>query len=566
MKQVGMFAQLCFTAVVVLVLLAASGGLNAESGSAGAKEAASGSRVTGPLTVAETSDFKSTSLHSDVMRFIEELERLSPLVRVETMATTVEGKKVPLLVIGDPVPAGPEDLLNDDRAVLYFQANIHAGEVEGKEAAQMLARDIVMAEKPEFLDRLVILIAPNFNPDGNDKISTENRTRQHGPENGVGIRYNGQNLDLNRDALKLETPEVRGLVQNVFNRWDPIFCLDSHTHNGSYHQEPVTWGWGLNPNGDGEIISYCESPLLPSITRILKEKYNTLSVPHGDFMNVREPEKGWVAHGTICRYIVNYVGLRNRFSVLHEEYPYVDFETRVRTTYGLFRAFLEFIYENRDEMVGLVREADRRAIEKGQSPGAGDVFIVEDNREALEETLTILGWEMEVEEREGMWPRVTKTDREVTYNNVPYYARHTAKRTVPYVRGYLIPVYNAAAEENLRGHGIEVKRLAEPALLEVEVFTVTEIAGSERLNQGHYTSTAKGDYSTAEIEFPAGTMYVSTAQRLGPLASFLLEAESGDGLLFWNFFDRYLAPQWGRSPQPYPVYRLLKPAEFATVD
>ena len=79
----------------------------------------------------------------------------------------------------------------------------------------MVARDLLEGEASKYLDRLVVLIAPVFNPDGNEKISTTNRPTQNGPAGGVGVRVNGQNLDLNRDGIKLETPEVRGLVQNV---------------------------------------------------------------------------------------------------------------------------------------------------------------------------------------------------------------------------------------------------------------------------------------------------------------------------------------------------------------
>ncbi len=518
-----------------------------------------------PLTVAERTDFKATSTHNDVMSFILEVAGMSPLVRVETMATTSEGRAVPLLIIGDPVPSSPAEIRYDERAVVYIQANIHAGEVEGKEAAQMLARDIVIGKTPEYLDRLIILIAPNFNPDGNDKISADNRKRQHGPEGGVGIRYNGQNLDLNRDALKLETPEVIGLVKNVLVRWDPIFFLDSHTHNGSYHKEPVTWTWGLNPNGDQEIISYMEKVMFPSITKIMKDEYDTKTIPHGDFQDPREPAKGWVAHGTECRYLVNYVGLRGRFSVLNEQYPYVDFRARVFGAYNLFRAFLDHIYKHKEKMVALATEADRGAVARGRRRSQEDGFIAEYNREPIDDPIDIEGWAMEVEEREGSWPRVTPTDRDTTYRDVPYIARFKPKRTVPYPAGYLIPVYNEAVKANLLGHGILVEELAEPVTLSAEVFTVTEISGSERPDQGHFTSSVEGDYSTVEREFPAGTLYVSTAQRLGPLAAYLLEAESEDGLVFWNFFDRYLAAQWGNRPQPYPVYRLLHDAELATV-
>ncbi|MCK5076368.1 MAG: hypothetical protein KAR38_08325, partial [Calditrichia bacterium] len=186
-----------------------------------------------PLTVAEASQYKSTSTYNDVMDFIQTLQKQSSKIRVETICESVEGRKIPLLILGDPVPMSPLDLRNDERAIVYFQANIHAGEVEGKEAVLMLARDILAGETPDFLDKLIILITPNFNADGNEKISKRNRKRQHGPVNGVGVRYNGQKLDLNRDGIKLESPEVRGMVQNVLNRWDPLLFVDCHTTNGS---------------------------------------------------------------------------------------------------------------------------------------------------------------------------------------------------------------------------------------------------------------------------------------------------------------------------------------------
>jgi hypothetical protein len=135
---------------------------------------------------------------------------------------------------------------------------------------------------------------------------------------------------------------------------------------------------------------------------------------------------------------------------------------------------------------------------------------------------------------------------------------------VPYPRGYLIPVADDRVLANLLGHGIVVERLLAPAKLTVEGFTVTDISGGRRPNQGHYMTSVKGDYATAEREFPAGTLFVPTAQSLGPLAAALLEPESDDGLLVWNFFDRYLAAQFGGGAQPYPVYKLHQAANLVT--
>lgn len=161
-----------------------------------------------PLTIAESSQFTATSRYADVIEFIRILQPQSSCMRVETLCVSTEGRSVPLLVIGQPVPSSPLSLRHDRRAVVYIQANIHAGEVEGKEASLMLARDILLQDNPPFLDKLVILIAPIFNADGNEKISPTNRRNQQGPEKGVGVRYNGQNLDLNRDGMKQESPEV----------------------------------------------------------------------------------------------------------------------------------------------------------------------------------------------------------------------------------------------------------------------------------------------------------------------------------------------------------------------
>jgi hypothetical protein len=516
-------------------------------------------------TVAEESDFKATSLHAEVMEFVTELQRSSPLVRVESMAVSAEGREVPLMVIGDPVPSSPLDLRYDDRAVVYFQANIHAGEVEGKEAAMMLARDIAAGLTPDYLDRLVILIAPIFNTDGNDRISTENRTNQVGPEGGVGIRYNGQNLDLNRDGMKVESPEVQGLVENVFLRWDPVFFLDSHTHNGSYHQEPVTWTWGLNPNGDSGILAYCAGELLPDITTRMRDDYGILSVPHGDFISVMEPERGWVPLGPQPRYLSNYVGLRNRISILNEQYPYVDFETRVRGAYALFRTFLDHLYDNKDRVVGLIREADRAAILRGVSDSRGD-FAVEFEALAIDLPITIQGYEMEVVEGSGDRPRrrVRPTETKRTYPDLPYLADWAPTRTVPLPAGYLIAVQEPAVIGKLLQHGIAVERLTEAATLTVEQFNVTGASGSTRLNQGHYTTSVEGEYITVEREFPAGTYFVTMRQALGSLVASLLEPESDDGLVYWNFFDRHLATQWSMAAQAYPVFKLHQPTNLVT--
>ncbi|MBE3086869.1 MAG: hypothetical protein IMZ64_11710, partial [Bacteroidetes bacterium] len=87
-----------------------------------------------------------------------------------------------------------------------------------------------------------------------------------------------------------------------------------------------------------------------------------------------------------------------------------------------------------------------------------------------------------------------------------------------------------------------------------------------RLNQGHYTNTIKGRYLKETIDFPAGTIVVRTAQPLANVAAYLLEPQSNDGMMTWNFFDRYLVPQWGSGYYPFPVYKVMEKIELKTND
>ncbi len=517
----------------------------------------------GPKTIAESTNYAATSRHADVMAFIRELQRLSPLVRVETLCESTEGRAIPLLVIGRPVPLSPHDLKGDKRMVIYVQANIHAGEVEGKEASLMLARDVALGPAGACLDKLVLLIAPNFNADGNERISPENRSYQPGPEQGVGVRPNGQNLDLNRDSMKLESPELRGMVRNVLGRWDPALVVDCHTTDGAFHDETVTWSWPLNPNGDLPLLEFQRDSMLPAINAVMKDVYGTLGLPYGTFRDWKAPEKGWETFGAQSRYVTNYVGLRNRLSILDENYVHADYRTRVRGNYAFLRAILDYAAAHAEELVRRVAEADRRTVARGLAPGAADLVAVEYDVKSLPGPVTIHGYETEISWTPGARPELKKTDRKHVYT-VPYFAEYVPKRSVRFPFAYLLPSPDAGVRDLLVGHGLVVEELAEAATLEVETFLPKEVKSDERFFQGHRLNTVKGEYLTEKREFAAGTVVVRTGQPLGCLAAGLLEPESDDGLVAWNFFDRRLAGQWERGYLPLPVHRLLAPANLVT--
>ena len=506
------------------------------------------------LTEAEKSDFKTTSGHNDVLNFIEKLKNTSEYIRVESLGKSNEGKEIPLLVIGNPLPSSPEDLKNDSRIVIYIQANIHAGEVEGKEASLMFARDLLNEKDPVILKNAVILICPDFNPDGNDRISKLNRTSQNGPVNGVGLRHNAQFLDLNRDALKAESPEVRGLLMNVFNRWDPQVFMDCHTTNGSYHVEPVTFTWMVNPNGDKELISYMRDRMMPSVSETLVRKYKVENCFYGEFFDMLNPQKGWVMDASEPRYMTNYYGIRNRIAILNENYVYADFKSRVWGCYYLMHSLCDYINSNRDEIKKLISESDRRTVERGLD-AAVDSFAIEYDVKPVKKEVTIQTFEAEAGKTENGWRSYKNTGRQRTVT-VPYYIDYFPVKSIALPSAYILTLADNEVINLIKAHGIRIEKLSSETEMDVELFEISELKGSQRLNQGHYTNSVKGKFKSERKKFPAGTLVIKMDQPLANVCAYLFEPQSGEGLLAWNFLDRYLAPQWGMGFLPYPVCRV----------
>lgn len=507
-------------------------------------------------TTAERTDYLETSTYSDVMDFISALAKSSPYARLETIATSTEGRDVPLLVIGKPLPQHAEDMKNDDRIVVYLQANIHAGEVEGKEATQMLARDLLKHPDSEILKNVIVLINPILNPDGNEKLSKKNRTNQNGPPS-VGVRYNGQMLDLNRDAMKLETPEIRGVVQNVLNKWDPAISVDCHTTNGSYHEEPTTFVWQMNPNGDRSLINYMRDKMMPNVHRTLWDKYKVENIYYGEFIDRMDYSKGWISYAAEPRFLVNYIGIRNRLAILNENYVYANFKTRVNASYHLLLSILEYASEHKKEIKRLIAEADEAAV----NPTVSDSLAIKYKGFPTPKKITIKAIEADtIPGAKGYW-RYKQSDRKATVT-IPYIADYFSTQSSKLPYAYVLTLADPTVVELLKFHGIKVEQLTNAHKLTVESFKISTLKPTQRLFQGHYQNSVEGEFVQTEKDFPTGTFIVFTAQPLGKLAAYLLEPQSDDSLLKWNFFDRYLVPQWGSGFYPYPVYRLIKPTEI----
>lgn len=510
-----------------------------------------------PKTVAETSGYETTSRYDDVIEFVRAIQRADPDIRVETFATTNEERELPLVIAGPPGVVDPHSAFATGLPIVFIMANIHAGEVEGKEAAQMLLRDLVTTHR-KLRDDMIILIAPIYNADGNENISVTHRTTQNGPKGGVGVRENAQGLDLNRDYMKLETPEARGLVQNVLDRWDPLLTVDLHTTNGSYHGYQLTYAPCLNPDAPEEIIDFSRETLLPQLREQMKKRHGKETYYYGNFVDQLSPEKGWHTYDSRPRFGNNYAGLRNRFVILSEAYSYIDFQARVEVTYEFVHEILAAVDKYGAKMMRIASKADEQ-IRRGKLRKLGTRFEMKPWREKVE-----ILWERSVADESGTPdPETGKGAIKRTGEIVPVTMTDygifevTEKSEVPYAYA-LEPDAARAVLANLQTHGIIVETLTRETTLDVSQFVIKDTARAENEFQGHHELTLTGKWKTREITLPSGSAIIRTNQPLGRLAFYLLEPRSDDGLFAWGLFEDV-------TRDVAPVYRVMKEFGFESV-
>jgi dipeptidyl aminopeptidase/acylaminoacyl peptidase len=482
------------------------------------------------LTVAEKSDYKATSRHADVMDFCEQLKKLSPLIRLGELGKSGEGRKLPLVILADPPVRTPEEATRSGKLVVFGMANIHAGEVDGKEALLMLARELATAKEKPLLKDLILVFAPIFNADGNERISKENRREQAGPAEGVGIRANAAGLDLNRDYIKLDSPEVRALVR-FFNQWDPAVFIDCHTTNGSHHRYTITYEGPVCPAGDAKLIALVRDEMLPEVGKRLEKRGGYKSFFYGNFSRDRSR---WETVPAIPRYGTHYVGLRNRIGILSESYSYAPFRDRVLGTRDFVRSIFEYAAENKEKIRAVLRDARKEK----------EHIALRHRMTPLPGRTTVLGFEEE--RKDG---RTVATDRPKDYT-LEYLgvAQPTLSVNRPYA--YLIPASWTKVVENLQRHGLTVEELREDIELDLEIYKIDKLIQTVIYQKRQLIEVETTSRKEAR-RIAAGTVLVRTNQPLGTLAAYLLEPQAEDGLAAWSFFERGVG-----EGKDYPVLRL----------
>ncbi len=484
------------------------------------------------LTHFERSNFLESPNYGETMKYSRQFEATGK-AEMFTFGMSPQGRELKFIVVGNG-DFSPQAARANGKVVVLIQNGIHAGEIEGKDASMLLLREILITgERADLLQNCVLVIIPILNVDGHERTSPYNRPNQNGPAN-MGWRTTSSNLNLNRDYMKADTPEMKALLQ-LYASWQPDFYIDNHTTNGADYQYHITYGIETHQNIDSGLAQWAKHELMPHVIGQV-EAGGFITGPYLEMRGsaLAEGITDWPA---LPRYSSGYAALQNRLLLLVETHSLKPFANRVLSTKAINTAVLEFINAHHNDLKSINYFADSHTVHDYVHERKPFPLLLEGTEEF--EPFLFKGFtstEKESAITGTTVPEYTESPIEI---EIPLYNKADVEVEVDIPFAYAIPKEFSALADILKIHGVEVNQLDEGETLEVERyrFVDTEFASQPYEGRQRVESDVEPFVETAFL--PAGTFIVYMQQRLMRVIVHLLEPQSPDSFVSWGFFNAF---------------------------
>ncbi|MBE7448691.1 MAG: peptidase M14 [Kofleriaceae bacterium] len=486
------------------------------------------------ITTAERTGWERTGRHDEAVRLCRELATAYPRqARCDTYGHSPEGRALVALVVSADGALTPAEVARHRRPVVLVQAGIHAGEIEGKDAGLALLRDALAGEAvPGALAAVTVVFVPIVNVDGHERFGPNHRVNQRGPAE-MGFRTTARNLNLNRDYVKVDAPEMAALL-DLFNRWQPAVYVDLHATDGARFEHDIAVlvaPLGARPDG----LERAAAALSRALQRRLAARGHLPLDFYPSFVEADDPASGFATGDAPARFSQAYAAARDRLGVLVEAHSWRTYGERALATRHVLEALLE---EARGEAGGWQRAVDDARRAAAALAGEEVVLLTEAGAEGR--VIDFRGYAYERRRSEvsgGTWIVYDETRPEVW--RVPLRDRLVPRLTVRAPRGgYLVPAaWAEVVAPRLRHHGVTFVRTRAPlAVADGEVFRAEAVSFAPPF-EGRARATVRGAWQAEAVTVGAGALWVPMAQAGARLALHLLEPTAPDSLAAWGFFN-----------------------------
>jgi hypothetical protein len=486
------------------------------------------------MTFYEKSDCKKTPRYKQTLEYCKALDSASKKIKFISFGVSGQGRELPLMIIDKQGYNEPQEIRSAGRIVLMIQACIHPGESEGKDAGLMLLRDLVLENKfPGLLDHVSILFIPIFNVDGHERFGPYNRINQNGPEE-MGWRVNATNLNLNRDYLKADTPEMQGWLM-LFNKWLPEFFIDTHTTDGADYQYVLTYYMNIYGGMDENLTSWTKDIFLKNWISSM-ESSGIPVFPYIEFRSWHDPKSG--INGGVSPPMLSqgYTALRNRPGLLVETHMLKTYRQRVSATYECLVNSLRILNKEYKNLQDIEQKADAfsssAVFRQNEFPLR---FKVLHNDSIMMDFLGIHYTRIKSQITGDNWYKYG-TEKETT--KIPFFDKTQVQISAKLPEAYIIPVEWKPVIERLILHGVRISYLKHDTLLNVATYRFSNPKWQSTPYEGRHPLTNFDlKETTVERIFNTGSALIDLSQPASGIIAQLLEPKGNGSFVYWGFFD-----------------------------
>lgn len=481
----------------------------------------------------EKSNYLETCNYNETIEYFNALAVNSEYAKLFKMGKTPQNRDMYYLVVNKDKEFDLATITSSKKSIILIQNGIHSGEIEGKDACLLLLREILITKENEsLLDNSILVIIPVINPDGHENSSKYNRINQDGPTN-MGWRVTAQNLNLNRDYLKADAPEIKEFVK-LYNQLDPDIFIDTHTTDGLDMQPVITYQaeWqGTVPNVLSEWI---KKIYMPQIEKQVEDKgfITGYYVNLNDYNDVTKGINGWVSSPKLSS---GYAAIRNRVGVLIETHSLKPYKDRVFATKAFIEETIKIANSQNETIKNNTKLADQEVLWKYGN----------------EKENYPLGFKLTKDTVNYLWKGI-KADlvnskitgsKVVKYNGEKY---ETYVKYLPYLKAskfakvpkcYIVPQEWTEVINVLKLHGVEYSQINNDTLINCEQYKFTNIKFADLPYEGRFQPTFDLDTIKINAKINKGDYIFNTDQKLIGVLMYLLEPNTNDSFVKWGFFN-----------------------------
>ncbi len=487
-----------------------------------------------PLTtLAEQSGWTKTGRLDEVERLCAAFPRAYPgKVKCERFGVTPMGRPMLMLVASADGTFTPEATRAKQRPVVLLQGGIHAGEIDGKDAGFWLLREVLDGHVAKgALAKVTLVFVPIFNVDGHERFGKNQRPNQRGPEE-MGWRVTSQNLNLNRDYMKADAPEMVAML-GVLHRFEPVLYADLHVTDGAKFQHDVSVVFEPQRLGSGALAALGRTLRGALFPKLEAQGHQPVGF-YPAFEDADDPQSGFSAGWPPPRFGNAYWALHHRFGVLVETHSWKPYAVRVKSTFDVCAGLLEEAALHGAEWRAAAEAADTAAT---RLAGQDVVLMFDATKRA--EPVDFLGYAYTRAKSEvsgKSWVQYDETKPQVWRVPLRDELEPTLTVKAP-LAGYVVPGFLAP---RLAAHAVQFEVLQKFQPQFVVEHMVVEPKFRAGSYEGHLALQAKGTWVAAKEDLPRGALFVPIAQPQAELVMHLLEPTAPDSFVAWGFFDAHL--------------------------